>query len=42
MKEHCLTCKGSYKDSEYRIWGKRCSEVIPFFYDFKDGIFHRE
>lgn len=42
MRAHCYACQRNYKDSEYRIYGKRCFEPVPFYYDPLDKIFHRE
>jgi hypothetical protein len=42
MRAHCNACQRNYKDSEYRIYGKRCLEPVPFYYDPLDKIFHRE
>jgi hypothetical protein len=42
MRAHCSACQRNYKDSEYRIYGKRCFEPVPFYYDSLDKIFHRE
>ncbi len=42
MRAHCNACQRNYKDSEYRIYGKRCFEPVPFYYDPLDKIFHSE
>ena len=40
MNEHVGKCQLSYKDHVGQLYGKRCLNTVPLYYDPKDKIFH--